>query len=100
VASQGLSEAAYRRLRYHPHAGDGRKLEQWYGYGEAILAAADGAVVEANQAPGVANNPPVTPLPTPEQLGLKPDALTNTLITIDRFAALLTGIRAGFTYKP
>lgn len=67
-----------------PHAGDGRKLEQWYGYGEAILAAADGAVVEANQAPGVANNLPLMPLPTPEQLGLKPDALTNTLITIDR----------------
>lgn len=66
------------------HRGDGRRLEEWFGYGEPILAVADGVVVEATQAPGVVEIPPLVPLPTAEQMGIKGVTITNTLLTLDR----------------
>jgi len=65
------------------HKDDGNKLEDWWGYDEPILAAADGVVVEANQATGVPDRQPLAPLPTAEQMGLKGVTLTNTVVTID-----------------
>ena len=65
------------------HKDDGNKLEDWWGYDEPILAAADGVVVEANQAAGVPDQKPLAPLPTAEQMGMKGVTLTNTLVTID-----------------
>lgn len=65
------------------HKDDGNKLEDWWGYDEPILAAADGVVVEANQAAGVPDRQPFAPLPTAEQMGMKGVTLTNTLVTID-----------------
>ncbi len=66
------------------HRGDGRRLEDWFGYGEPILAVADGMVVEASQAPGVTETPPLVPLPTAEQMGVNGVTITNTLLTLDR----------------
>jgi murein DD-endopeptidase MepM/ murein hydrolase activator NlpD len=63
--------------------GDGGKLEQWWGYGAPILAAADGVVVEANQAAGLPERSPFLPHPSAQELGLNAPVLTNTLITLD-----------------
>ena len=64
------------------HTGDGDRLEEWFGYGEPILSAASGTVVEVDQAVAARVNSPFAPLPTAEQLGLVGRVITSTLVTI------------------
>jgi len=66
------------------YEGDGARHEQWWGYATPIVAAADGVVVEANQAAGIPERLPFSPYASAEELGLKGHVITNTLVTIDR----------------